>query len=50
MPDLKDELADLKHGKNPSMDFGYLWTATNDARGYVVLGDPAARVCVTPAK
>jgi hypothetical protein len=46
---LKDELADLKYGKVPDLDFGYLWTATNDCRGYVVLGDPAARVSVPPA-
>ncbi len=49
--ELSTELADLLE----QVDFGYqadprklatLWTANNDARGYVVIGDPAVRLRV----
>ncbi len=45
---LSDALKDLRYGKAPDADFGYLWTATNDARAYVILGDPATRALTTP--
>lgn len=41
---LADALKDLRFGKAPDADFGYLWAAAHDARAYVILGDPAARV------
>jgi hypothetical protein len=45
---LNAALQDLNYGKAPDADFGYLWTANNDARAYVVLGDPAARLLTAP--
>jgi len=45
---LNPALQDIRFGKKPDADFGYLWTASNDARAYVILGDPAARLIVPP--
>jgi len=42
---LSSELKRLKYGKKPDgHKLGRLWTAENDARSYVVLGDPAVRL------
>ncbi|MEM9456854.1 MAG: hypothetical protein AAGF11_21935 [Myxococcota bacterium] len=41
--ELSEELQDEFREHDP-YDLAALWTANNDARGYVVLGDPAARL------
>lgn len=44
---LCDELADRDNGKRTAAaELALLWTATHDARGYLLLGDPAARLWV----
>ena len=47
--ELSDSLQDEKLGAPlPPAVLAGLWTANNDARGYVVLGDPAVRLCLGP--
>ena len=44
---LSDELEDVEFGKQVDpYDLADLWTANNDARSYVILGDPAVRLPV----
>ena len=43
--DLAAELEEIDFGRRPDEDLlANLWTARNDARNYLVVGDPAARV------
>ena len=42
---LTAELEDVKFGKTvDEQEMASLWTSTNDARNYVILGDPAVRL------
>ena len=43
--DLAEQLEQIRFGRNPDHpELTRLWTARNDARSFVVLGDPAVRV------
>ena len=47
---IQKQIEDARFGGKPDpADVAGLWTACNDVRGYVVLGDPAVRIPEPPA-
>ncbi|HYO14374.1 MAG TPA: C25 family cysteine peptidase [Thermoanaerobaculia bacterium] len=48
--DLTEEREEIRWGARPNLlNITELWVAANDARSYVVLGDPAVRLSAAPA-
>lgn len=48
--DLSSQLEEMEFGAEiPPTKIAGLWTANNDARSYVIIGDPAARMPIAPS-
>jgi len=49
--DLAEEREEFRWGARPDfLSISELWTAANDARSYVLLGDPAVRLATSPSE